>query len=273
VRQLSPIPESSGGQGRSNALPARAREGPPDSGETVVALAGVCKRYVQEGRALDASLSVTLRVRRGTIQGVIGSSGAGKTTLLRCISGLERPDSGRILIDGADVSDMTGVELRSARRRIGVVFQQFHLLQSRTAAENIGFPLEIAGAGRAEIRGRVAELLLWFGLDSKGADYPAQLSGGQQQRVAIARALANRPAVLLTDEPTSALDPETTASVLDLLRHSAPEPRPDARDPAAAVQRLVLVGGRGSESHGSAHGGEGIGPLAGFMGFRGTIRT
>jgi D-methionine transport system ATP-binding protein len=184
----------------------------------VVVLSGVSKRYAQSTGTLDALSSVDLTVRRGTIQGVIGSSGAGKTTLLRAISSLEKPDSGRVLIDGADLAGLGGPELRSARRRIGVVFQQFHLLRSRTVAGNIAFPLEVAGAGREEIGERVAELLRWFGLESKASAYPAQLSGGQQQRVAIARALANRPAVLLSDEPTSALDAETTASVLDLLR-------------------------------------------------------
>ncbi len=184
----------------------------------VVLLENLSKRYQKGANGLNALSCISLSVAKGTIQGIIGFSGAGKTTLLRCISRLELPDEGRVLIDGSDLAKMNGQQLRSARRRLGVVFQQLHLLRSRTVAQNIALPLELAGSGPEAIAGRVTELLAWFGLETKADDYPSQLSGGQQQRVAIARALATKPAVLLSDEPTSALDPETTASVLELLR-------------------------------------------------------
>ena len=183
-----------------------------------VLLENLTKRYRQGSNWSHALSGISLSVSKGTIQGIIGFSGAGKTTLLRCISRLELPDEGRVLIDGADLANMNGPQLRSARRRLGVVFQQLHLFRSRTVAQNIALPLELAGASPEAIGERVTELLTWFGLETKGDNYPSQLSGGQQQRVAIARALATKPAVLLSDEPTSALDPETTASVLELLR-------------------------------------------------------
>jgi D-methionine transport system ATP-binding protein len=183
-----------------------------------VLLENLTKRYRQGSNWSHALSGISLSVSKGTIQGIIGFSGAGKTTLLRCISRLELPDEGRVLIDGADLANMNGQQLRSARRRLGVVFQQLHLFRSRTVAQNIALPLELAGASPEAIHERVTELLTWFGLETKGGNYPSQLSGGQQQRVAIARALATKPAVLLSDEPTSALDPETTASVLELLR-------------------------------------------------------
>ncbi|WP_172838152.1 methionine ABC transporter ATP-binding protein [Terriglobus roseus] len=168
-----------------------------------------------EFRALD---DVSLSVEAGTIQGIIGFSGSGKTTLLRCISRLERVDAGRVVVDGADLAHLDGAALRIARRRLGIVFQQYHLLRSRTVAENVALPLELAGIGRTAIAARVGELLEWFGLNGKRDAYLSQLSGGQRQRVAIARALATKPAVLLSDEPTSALDAETTASVLETLQ-------------------------------------------------------
>lgn len=184
----------------------------------VVVLENVSKRYHGRGGWSPALVDIHLAVERGTIQGIIGFSGAGKSTLLRCVSRLERPDAGRVLIDNADLAMLDGAALRRARRKLGVVFQQFHLLRSRTVAANIALPLEVEGDRPRAIRERVRELLAWVGLEDKAEAYPAQLSGGQRQRVAIARALAARPSVLLTDEPTSALDPETTASVLDLLR-------------------------------------------------------
>jgi D-methionine transport system ATP-binding protein len=165
--------------------------------------------------ALDG---VDLEVPDGEIVGVIGRSGAGKSTLIRSVNLLETPTSGSISIDGRDVTRMRGAELRATRRRIGMVFQQFNLLSSRTAAENVALPLEIAGAGRAERRRRAHELLDLVGLADRAGSHPAQLSGGQKQRVGIARALASEPSILLSDEATSALDAETTASVLDLLR-------------------------------------------------------
>ncbi len=187
-------------------------------GEAVVVLEGVRKRYKLKSKSIDALAGVNLSVSRGAIQGIIGFSGAGKTTLLRCISRLEQPDEGRVLVAGKDLAHLKSRALREARKQIGVVFQQFHLLRSHTVVANIGLPLRLAGRSRAEIAARVQELLQWFGLEDKAEQYPEQLSGGQRQRVAIARALAIHPAVLLTDEPTSALDRETTASVLELLQ-------------------------------------------------------
>jgi D-methionine transport system ATP-binding protein len=184
----------------------------------VVLLEEVAKNYRIGQSTLAALHEINLSVEKGVIQGIIGFSGAGKTTLLRCISRLEQPDRGRVLVDGANLSSLNQRELRIARRKIGVVFQQFHLLRLRTVTENISLPLELAGEDAAVIISRVNELLQWFGLEGKANVYPSQLSGGQQQRVAIARALATKPAVLLSDEPTSALDAETTSSVLELLQ-------------------------------------------------------
>jgi D-methionine transport system ATP-binding protein len=184
----------------------------------IVALENVSKRYPHGDGWLNALSGVNLNVEEGTIQGIIGFSGAGKSTLLRCISRLERPEEGRILIAGSDLAMLNGDELRLARRKLGVIFQQFHLMRSRTVRANVALPLEIAGETAAIISARVHELLGWVGLQEKANAYPAQLSGGQRQRVAIARALVAKPSVLLTDEPTSALDPETSASVLELLK-------------------------------------------------------
>ncbi len=164
--------------------------------------------------ALD---KVSLTVGRGEIFGVIGRSGAGKSTLIRCINLLERPTSGTVRVDGHDLSSLGDRELNQARRDIGMVFQHFNLLSSRTAFDNVALPLEIAGHKAAGIRERVGDLLDLVGLSGEAGRYPAQLSGGQKQRVGIARALANRPKVLLCDEATSALDPETTVQILDLI--------------------------------------------------------
>lgn len=188
----------------------------------ILLLEGVSKTYSRNSgdgaNAIAALKGVDLAVPRGTIQGVIGFSGAGKTTLLRCISGLEKPDTGRVVVADTDLAHLDGQALRLARRQIGVVFQHLNLLQSRTVAGNVALGLELAGRPKPEIKARVAELLTWFGLEDKAGQYPSQLSGGQRQRVAVARALALQPAVLLTDEPTSALDNETTTSVLNLLQ-------------------------------------------------------
>lgn len=172
------------------------------------------------GPALD---QVTLSVPMGEITGIIGRSGAGKSTLLRMANGLERPSSGRVLFTrpGGGVTDVgaaSGGDLRALRRDVGMIFQHFNLLANRTAAQNIALPLEIAGWDSARIRPRVAALLERVGLSAQAGHYPSQLSGGQKQRVGIARALATEPQLLLSDEATSALDPETTRSVLDLLR-------------------------------------------------------
>lgn len=157
-------------------------------------------------------------VQAGEIFGVLGQSGAGKSTLIRCINRLETPTSGEVVVDGQEITSLSGEKLRSARQRIGMIFQHFNLLNSRTAAENIAFPLEVIGYSRFQRKARVEELLALVGLEGKGNAYPSQLSGGQKQRVGIARALAADPKVLLSDEATSALDPHTTHSILDLLR-------------------------------------------------------
>jgi D-methionine transport system ATP-binding protein len=161
---------------------------------------------------------VSFTVRQGEIFGVIGRSGAGKSTLIRCINRLEKPTAGQILVDGQDITGLNERDLRHARHKIGMIFQHFNLLSSRTVFGNIAFPLELAGKGKAEIENEVAPLLELVGLAGKRDHYPAELSGGQKQRVGIARALASRPAVLLCDEATSALDPETTLSILALLK-------------------------------------------------------
>ncbi|MGY1839803.1 MULTISPECIES: methionine ABC transporter ATP-binding protein [unclassified Modestobacter] len=161
---------------------------------------------------------VSLSVARGEFAGVVGPSGSGKSTLARLVNLLERPTSGTVTVDGQVLTDLDDDGVRRARRSVGMIFQHFHLLDSRTAAGNVEHPLELAGVGRAERRRRVAELLDLVGLADRHGSRPAQLSGGQKQRVAIARALAARPTVLLCDEATSALDPASTTGVLDLLR-------------------------------------------------------
>lgn len=165
--------------------------------------------------ALDG---VTFDVPGGSITGIIGRSGAGKSTLLRAINGLERPTSGSVIVDGVDVASLEQGGLRTLRRRIGMIFQHFNLLSSRTVFDNIALPLELAGTPPAKIREKVDRLIDLVGLADKRASYPAELSGGQKQRVGIARALSTEPTVLLSDEATSALDPETTRSILALLK-------------------------------------------------------
>jgi D-methionine transport system ATP-binding protein len=161
---------------------------------------------------------VSLSVKQGEVFGIIGRSGAGKSTLVRCIDLLERPTSGRVVVAGQEVTALQGQALRAARRRIGMVFQHFNLLSSRTALDNVALPLELAGASRREAREAAAPLLDLVGLGEKRDRLPAELSGGEKQRVGIARALASKPAVLLCDEATSALDPETTKAILSLIK-------------------------------------------------------
>lgn len=178
----------------------------------------VMKRYTSRQGTVNALEDVSLHIPQGAIYGIIGLSGAGKSTLVRCLNLLEVPTSGQVIVDGQDLTQLSGKALRQARQKIGMIFQHFHLLQSRTVAENIAFPLEIAGFPKKEITKRVQELLPLVGLEEKADAYPSQLSGGQKQRVGIARALATKPNVLLCDEATSALDPQTTLSILNLLR-------------------------------------------------------
>jgi D-methionine transport system ATP-binding protein len=182
--------------------------------ETVLRLVDVSKRF----GATPAIDGVSFEVKRGEIVGVIGRSGAGKSTLIRCLNGLEKPDSGRVEVLGEDIAPLAERDLRRVRLRVGMIFQHFNLLSSKTVADNIALPLKIAGRSPNERRDRVRALLWLVGLEDKAEAYPAQLSGGQKQRVGIARALAADPAILLSDEATSALDPETTASILALLR-------------------------------------------------------
>jgi len=168
-----------------------------------------------ETRAVDG---VTFDIEQGEVFAVIGYSGAGKSTLVRLINGLEKPTSGSVIVDGTDISALSEAKLRTVRQHIGMVFQSFNLLQSRTVAGNVAYPLEVAGWSRAARKERVTELLDYVGLTDLAGAYPNQLSGGQRQRVGIARALATNPKILLADEATSALDPETTQDVLRLLR-------------------------------------------------------
>lgn len=176
------------------------------------------KEYPQGAQTVAALNGVNLHVAKGEIFGVLGPSGAGKSTLIRCVNLLEKPTSGSITVNGQEMTALSAVELRQARQHIGMIFQHFNLLSSRTVADNIAFPLEITGVPLEERRERVKELLALVGLEEKSGAYPAQLSGGQKQRVGIARALATQPDVLLCDEATSALDPQNTTAILDLLR-------------------------------------------------------
>ncbi len=185
-----------------------------DAAADVVRLVDVKRRF-GETPALDG---ISLTVRKGEIFGIIGRSGAGKSTLIRCLNGLERADSGEIHIEGRDITSLPESALQPLRRRIGMIFQHFNLLSSKTVEENIALPLKIEGVAKAERLKRARELLDLVGLADKAKAYPSSLSGGQKQRVGIARALAARPALLLSDEATSALDPETTRSILALLR-------------------------------------------------------
>ncbi|AUX20163.1 methionine ABC transporter ATP-binding protein [Sorangium cellulosum] len=184
----------------------------------MIELRDISKVYRQGERDVTALQGVSLRVAPGEVLGVLGHSGAGKSTLIRCVNLLERPTRGEVRVDGQDMLALGPRELRQARQGIGMIFQHFNLFSSQTVAGNIAYPLVIAGWPRDRIRERVEELLSLIGLADKAHAYPAQLSGGQKQRVGIARALAPRPRVLLSDEATSALDPETTRSVLGLLR-------------------------------------------------------
>ena len=176
------------------------------------------KTFGVSGGTVDALKDITLTIPDGEIYGIIGMSGAGKSTLVRCINMLERPTAGDILIDGKSMTELSQKELREKLRDITMIFQGFNLLMQRNCLKNVCFPLELAGVKKAEAEKRAAELLELVGLGDKFKSYPAQLSGGQQQRVAIARALATHPKILLCDEATSALDPQTTQSILSLIR-------------------------------------------------------
>ncbi len=184
----------------------------------MITLSNITKHFYQEEQVIAALSDVSLHIPPGQIYGVIGASGAGKSTLIRCVNLLERPTSGQVLVDGHDLTAMTEKQLIIARRQIGMIFQHFNLLSSRTVSGNVALPLELDNLPKAAINERVGELLSLVGLSDKADAWPANLSGGQKQRVAIARALASNPKVLLCDEATSALDPATTRSILALLK-------------------------------------------------------
>ncbi len=185
----------------------------------MIMVEGVSRIFPATAKSAEVTAlrNVDIAIRAGEIYGLIGRSGAGKSTLLRAINGLERPTTGRVRVDGADISALEGDALRSARRKIGMIFQHFNLLSSRTTFDNVALPLEFVGLDRRAIRSRVESLLDLVGIADKRERYPVELSGGEKQRVGIARALATEPKVLLSDEATSALDPDTTAAILALL--------------------------------------------------------
>jgi len=178
----------------------------------------LCKTFKTADSDVIALNNINLTVNDGEIFGIIGLSGAGKSTLVRCLNLLERPDSGEVLYNGKNITELSEKELRIKRRKISMIFQSFNLLDQRTSLENICFPMEISGVPKQQAKKRALELLELVGLPDKASSYPVQLSGGQKQRVAIARALASDPEVLLCDEATSALDPQTTGSILNLLQ-------------------------------------------------------
>lgn len=185
----------------------------------MIELQHIDKVYHTASGDLHALKDINLTINEGEIFGIIGLSGAGKSTLVRCINMLEKPTSGKVMVDGQEMTALGEEQLRKARQNIGMIFQHFNLLSSRTVFGNIAFPLEIQGMDKAAIQKKVEPLLDLVGLKDRADHYPSQLSGGQKQRVGIARALASDPKVLLCDEATSALDPQTTESILNLLRN------------------------------------------------------
>lgn len=184
----------------------------------MIHITNLSKVFKSRHGSITALKNINLHIPKGAVYGIIGLSGAGKSTLIRCLNMLERPTTGEIILDGQNMTKLSGKDLRQARQNIGMIFQHFNLLESRTVSGNVAFPLEVADWPKDKIIARVKEMLPLVGLEDKADAYPAQLSGGQKQRVGIARALATNPAVLLCDEATSALDPQTTLSILELLR-------------------------------------------------------
>ncbi|AHV99491.1 methionine ABC transporter ATP-binding protein [Paenibacillus sabinae] len=183
----------------------------------MITVTNLNKSYRTRSGTVPALQDINLQIEKGEIFGIIGFSGAGKSTLIRCLNRLEEPDSGRIVIGETVITNLKERELRLARRKIGMIFQQFNLFDSKTVFENVAFPLKVAGYPKSEVKRRVGDILELVKLANKASSYPSQLSGGQKQRVGIARALAGEPDVLLSDEATSALDPQTTYSILELL--------------------------------------------------------
>lgn len=184
----------------------------------MIRLENVSKTFTDSNKEVHAVNNVSLTINDGDIFGIIGFSGAGKSTLVRCINLLERPTEGEVFVDDAEITALSGKELRKARKKIGMIFQHFNLMPSRTIFGNVAYPLRGSGLSKEEIREKVHHLLELVGISEKENAFPSQLSGGQKQRVAIARALANDPSILLCDEATSALDPQTTKSILKLLQ-------------------------------------------------------
>ena len=184
----------------------------------MIELKNISKTYYDNGKKVEALKNINLSFNPGEIVGIIGYSGAGKSTLLRCINLLEPPTTGEVIINGVTLNTLNDKELREIRKKIGMIFQHFNLMKSRTISKNISYPLKGSNLSKKEIDLRVEELLELVNLKEKKENYPSQLSGGQKQRVGIARALANKPDIILCDEATSALDPETTISILKLLK-------------------------------------------------------
>lgn len=186
--------------------------------EPIIKVENLCKTFETANGPVDAAKNISFEIGQGDIYGIIGLSGAGKSTLVRLLNLLERPTSGKVYVDGQNMTRLSEKELRKARQNIGMIFQHFNLLMQRNVIDNIIFPLEIAGMKKSEARKKAYELLETVDMVEKAKSYPAQLSGGQKQRVAIARILASNPKILLCDEATSALDPQTTKSILNLLK-------------------------------------------------------
>lgn len=184
----------------------------------MIELKNAHKTFTRKGITIEALKGINLKVEKGDIFGVIGYSGAGKSTLIRLVNYLERPTEGQVLVNGRDLGTYTDKELRLAKKNIGMIFQHFNLLESKKVFDNVAIPLVLLKKSKSEIRQRVEELLEFVGLSDKAGSYPSELSGGQKQRVGIARALASNPSILLCDEATSALDPQTTQSILQLLK-------------------------------------------------------
>ncbi len=183
-----------------------------------IEIKNLSKSFIDKDTKVEALRDINLTVEKGDIFGIIGMSGAGKSTLIRCINYLEKPTSGQVIVEGKELGQLNEKELRVKRQDIAMIFQHFNLLQQKNVIDNIIFPLTLQGVKKKEAREKAFELLAKVGLQDKAKSYPSQLSGGQQQRVAIARALAGNPSILLCDEATSALDPQTTASILSLLK-------------------------------------------------------
>ena len=186
--------------------------------EPMIQVENLCKSFSTKSGTVEAARNISFSIEKGEIFGIIGLSGAGKSTLVRCLNLLERPTSGSVWVNGKNLTELSERKLRKERQNIGMIFQHFNLLMQRTALDNVCFPMEIVGISKKEARKKALEYLKIVGLEEKALSYPSQLSGGQKQRVAIARVLASDPEILLCDEATSALDPQTTKSILELIR-------------------------------------------------------